>query len=135
MYNAFFWNFPFKDIFVLEHVCFALPYFSRQTLCMMICNFVLMRHRDENDPNLFRLVAPIEFIKGTTQRIDKTDCHRDQGCQAFVTDFFIVFSGTILVIFKFTEKFIGVELSVFFAFTRHKATSAAAIENSSLQPE
>lgn len=44
-----------------------------------------------------------------------------------MTDFFIVFSGTILVIFEFIEKFMGVKLSVFFAFTRHKATSAAAI--------
>ena len=65
---------------ILQLLCFILPHFSCQVLCMMICSFALMRHRDENDPNLVRLVAPIEFIKSTTQRIDKTDCHRDQGC-------------------------------------------------------
>jgi hypothetical protein len=44
-----------------------------------------------------------------------------------MTDFFIEFSGTFLMIFEFTEEFVNGELSVFFAFTRHKATSAAAI--------
>ena len=31
------------------------------------------------------------------------------------------------MIFEFTEEFVNREFSVFFAFTRHKATSAAAI--------
>ena len=31
------------------------------------------------------------------------------------------------MIFELTEKFMDIELSVFFAFTRHKATSAATI--------
>jgi hypothetical protein len=44
-----------------------------------------------------------------------------------MTDFFIEFSGTVFVIFEFTEKFVNRESSVFFAFARHKTTSAAAI--------
>ena len=44
-----------------------------------------------------------------------------------MTDFFIGFLGTVFVGFEFVEKFVYRESSVFFAFTRHKATSAAAI--------
>jgi len=37
------------------------------------------------------------------------------------------------VIFEFTEKLVNGELSLFFAFTRHKATSAAAILEGSVE--
>jgi len=44
-----------------------------------------------------------------------------------MTDFFIGFLGTVFVVFEFAEKFVYRESSVFFSFTRHKATSATAI--------
>jgi hypothetical protein len=42
-------------------------------------------------------------------------------------DFFIESSGTFFVIPEFTEEFVKGELSVFFASTRHKTPSTAAI--------
>jgi hypothetical protein len=51
--------------------------FSGQILRLMVYNFVLIV---ENNANLVRLVAPIEFIKSTLQGIDKTGCHRIEGC-------------------------------------------------------
>jgi hypothetical protein len=46
---------------------------------------------------------------------------------------FIEFSGTFSMIFEFIEEFVSGELSVFFTFTRHKATGAAAIGEGSVE--
>ena len=56
-----------KDILVYEHNCFTLPQILRQIPRITTCSLALMRHKDDNDPSLFRLVVPIKFIRSSCE--------------------------------------------------------------------